>query len=501
VIGVHPSNNSLKASIYPLLSSVAQQLAMFQYGSYGTGYQYGGYGQGARVGMAGVAPGAGYVGGVGGAPGVNYVGGVGGAPGVSYSVGAAPGVSYGVGGAPGVGYSNGGAACCGAPNTGACGTGACGAGVPGAGGCAEPGSAECGCGPGGGCGSGTGCGTGCGTGPPMGTAMSFAGGGNGDYVQETSYRYVGMGAGSHTPTPIFGPRTNCCCLLPLLLLPLLLIPLLYYLLTSSPTVVVTVAPTGPPGTCTIWGDPHVLTFDNKHVDFYSPGEYWLVKSSTMSIQARYLPTPVTHGLAVTKEIAVGGAFMNDDSGKPHILRINARTATYDGTPILTGFPSTWQAPAGGPSVRAQFNDQGGFLQNGRQGKALHVVHVQLPLGVSLQINRWTEAGEGDYINVKITMSHLPDQDGHCGNFNGNPEDDARLEIRKRVGTTGVDPKDLLFHTKTPVQTAGRPDINNCPPEKLQMAHESCKKHEKKFIPSMQCLIDVCFGGKQFAAQG
>ena len=54
---------------------------------------------------------------------------------------------------------------------------------------------------------------------------------------------------------------------------------------------------------------------------------------------------------------------------------------------------------------------------------MHVVHVSLPLGVELQINRWNEAGEGDYINTKITMSKQPMQDGHCGNFNGDPKYD------------------------------------------------------------------------------
>merc|ERR1711972_1162358 len=68
-------------------------------------------------------------------------------------------------------------------------------------------------------------------------------------------------------------------------------------------------------------------------------------------------------------------------------------------------------------------------QKGREGKALHIVHVTLPLGVSLQINRWTEASEGDYINIRLTMPKQPNQDGHCGNFNGN----TRMTIALRSG--------------------------------------------------------------------
>merc|ERR1712087_792523 len=74
-----------------------------------------------------------------------------------------------------------------------------------------------------------------------------------------------------------------------------------------------------------------------------------------------------------------------------------------------------------------------------------------------------EASEGNYINAKITMPAQPGQDGHCGNFNNNVADDDRLQIRARVGTTGVAAGELLFPgPKTPVVVGNRPDINNCP---------------------------------------
>merc|ERR1712190_190992 len=112
-------------------------------------------------------------------------------------------------------------------------------------------------------------------------------------------------------------------------------------------------------------------------------------------------------------------------------------------------------------------------------------------GVNVQINRWMEASEGNYINAKINMPAQQGQDGHCGNFNGNQADDDRLQIRARVGTTGVAAGDILFHTKTPVMQANRPDINDCPAPKLTGAKDLCKKKEHKFIPSMSCLVDVC----------
>merc|ERR1719436_1419359 len=131
---------------------------------------------------------------------------------------------------------------------------------------------------------------------------------------------------------------------------------------------------------------------------------------------------------------------------------------------------------------------------------MKVVHLTLPQGINIQINRWTRASEGNYINAKISMAAIPGQDGHCGNFNGNPVDDARLQIRQRVGTTGVDPSLLLFQHKTPVVEANRPDINNCPADRTAQAKELCKKKEHTAMPSKQCMIDVCFGGPQFAQQ-
>merc|ERR1712194_420041 len=221
--------------------------------------------------------------------------------------------------------------------------------------------------------------------------------------------------------------------------------------------------------------------------------YWIVKSDTVWIQGLYQPTHATSGLSCLKSIAFGGAFM-----KNHKLVIGATPleATWNSQPILMGFPSNFQNTL----VTAAYDANGGAMQDGRQGKQLHVIHLTLPSGVNVQINRWMEAAEGNYINAKITMSAQPGQDGHCGNFNGNQADDDRLQIRARIGTTGVEANLLILPGgKIPVGQSSRPDINNCPRPKLERAKVLCKRKEQKFIPSMACLIDDCFGGDGFAS--
>jgi len=257
----------------------------------------------------------------------------------------------------------------------------------------------------------------------------------------------------------------------------------------------TTVPTGPQ-TCRVYGDPHVITFDGRKVSFYSTGEYWLVKSFPVAIQARYMATPVTNGLSVTKVLAIGG----DILGR-HLLRFSAQYAMWDEEAILTEFPSKWTSTS--PPVSIVYDAEGEYLQEGREGKQLRVVKVTLPMGVSLQINRWNEPGEGDYMNVKIFLSGpLPNQDGQCGNFNGDPADDSRAALKERLGSSSawVADEDLLFKERTPVVKTADPSIDDCPADKMPEAEKLCGKISRNGIPEKECIIDVCCGGEMFAAQ-
>merc|ERR1719476_900831 len=121
--------------------------------------------------------------------------------------GGAAGMSGGYGGAAGMGGGYGGAQ---------------------AGGCAAACGPACGVGPGEDC---VACGVGCGgTGGGNG-ALSYVGYGNGEYMQETTYKYVGCGG----DFDVVRPRRDFTCLISMCCLLSLLIPFLLWLLAGTAT--------------------------------------------------------------------------------------------------------------------------------------------------------------------------------------------------------------------------------------------------------------------------
>merc|ERR1712050_116301 len=243
-------------------------------------------------------------------------------------------------------------------------------------------------------------------------------------------------------------------------------------------------------TCIVYGDPHSESFDGHHNDFYASGEFWIVKSTQFKVQGRFLPTHITRGLSVTKEITIGGSLLQ---GK--VIRISSTSITLDMQPILTTFPSSYKA-AGVFDVT--YNDHGKILQPHRElGKNLKVLHFNFNGGIFMQVNQWTNPDEGHFINVMIEMPHMAGLDGYCGNSNGNEADDDRISIRQRLGSNGTAQGDLIgFKVKTPIATTYKsyPSITACASNLLIQSHKACAKEEGHFIPSMECLARKCANG-------
>jgi hypothetical protein len=317
--------------------------------------------------------------------------------------------------------------------------------------------------------------------------MSFVGGGCGDYVQDTTYRYVGAGAGEFT---VAAPKKSnyACFFIGSSVAVVALVIVLVLVLLPGP-ISTTTLPPSPPEVCLIWGDPHIQTFDNSRADFFGEGIKWIVKSDSVHIQGRYKATPFTNGLAATNSVAVGGPFLNG-----HVLKVGPMEngqITWDNQPILGAF-GTFDAAGLGT---INYNDQGELVDEAQSHLQRHIVHMTLPNNVQVQVMRWA-----NHINLRITMSSVPGQDGHCGNFNGNPGDDTTDQIRARIGL-GVPQGESLFRAYQPAVPGQRKTVDECEAGKRAAATQSCTAAGHTGANLDGCIFDACFAGPQYVNEG
>jgi len=253
---------------------------------------------------------------------------------------------------------------------------------------------------------------------------------------------------------------------------------------------------GPPGDCLLWGDPHVEGFDKAIANFYDQGEFWVVKSAAVSIQARYMATPFTNGLAATHQIAVGGAFLCGH--KIVVGPMENGQITMDDKPILQTFPSSMTDPSCVGGISLSYNGEGKLVDNAQGHLEKHIVHMGLPGGVHLQVMRWA-----NHLNVRVTMSAVAGgQDGSCGNFNGNALDDSTAAIMARIGQRVPGPE-LLFHAAAVVGPGGtHKTIADCAAAKREHATTLCRGSQPAAGGQLleSCVFDVCFGGDQYAGE-
>merc|ERR1719376_307978 len=325
-------------------------------------------------------------------------------------------------------------------------------------------------------------------------AMSFVGWGAGDYITETSYKYVGNGRGDLalvSPARAIWGRVACASISLAVLLILLILLWPHHLITTTTTTPPHWTTTPPPhhGECTFWGDPHIKSFDGSRPSFYGEGEAWVVKTSAISIQARYRGTKYTKGLAATNKVAVGGSFM-----RGHVIIVGTMESgdfTVDGQAVLTTFGSYDIAGVG----KITYNGAGKLVDAAAGVWAKHVVHIELPEGVRLTVFRWN-----NYLDLRITGPAIPGMDGACGNFNGNAADDTTAAIQARVGSR-VGPGELLFSHREEIQFSDsvRQLIASCAPATYTKATQDCQAqlrgpHIHNQLKS--CVLDRCWGSNE-----
>jgi len=332
----------------------------------------------------------------------------------------------------------------------------------------------------------------CGATTAVGESMTRTGVGRGSFNVQDTYTYVGDGRGDHLVES--QPRNRMCLYLLSGVSVLLAIVLVVCLFPTTPSSTAKLN-LSQSRDCTLWGDPHVKSFDGAFPEFLEEGEQWIVKSDDISIQARYLATPFTNGPAATHQIAIGGQFM--DWAVLSVGPMDNGQITCSNLPILTQFPS--EATCGGATVSY---DSQGELVDGAQAKLdRHIVHFSFPArGLHLEIFRWA-----NHINVRVTLKVTPGMsvDGSCGNANNDQADDTKEAIVARIGAR-IPVDELLF--RQPAEVSGTPPqqktIADCELHEREHAMSLCRAKEPNAAGVLldACVFDVCFAGDQYAAQ-
>jgi len=172
--------------------------------------------------------------------------------------------------------------------------------------------------------------------------------------------------------------------------------------------------------------------------------------------------------------------------------------SFDGQPILTRFPSTFNLPNG--LGRMAYSSQGSVVDPATHIWERRVVSVELMEGVQMDIFRWK-----NYLDFRLIMPAQPDQDGACGNFDGDPANDSNEAIFNRIGV-GVEAGELLFNHRAPVDLTIVEEklLGLCPGALYRRGEGKCQESYTNLglTPTIaqlrSCILDICYGPNQHA---
>jgi len=162
--------------------------------------------------------------------------------------------------------------------------------------------------------------------------------------------------------------------------------------------------------------------------FMGSGDYWLVRSEAISIQARYADRGWIVGLVVGGPFLQGHKFAvgsSDSSGEGW----DGFAMSWDGSEVLTGFPSEFSVDG---LVRIRYGKDRFFQaaaaelhqqrDDWRSRTTLRLVEILLPSGVKITVALGKNVGSWNFrfMDVFITMPfQASGQDGHCGRAAGD----------------------------------------------------------------------------------
>lgn len=327
--------------------------------------------------------------------------------------------------------------------------------------------------------------------------MTYVGTGGGDWISETNYKYVGVGAGDFS---FYKPKAfrwgSVCIFMTLVALFLMWVFTIPSTKTTTGRLFQTARASNASKECLMWGDPHARTFDHEYSSVYGAGEFWIVKNDQVKIQGRYLGTQWTHGLAATNKIAVSGPFI--DNRVITVACLEDGGIEVDGITVLPVVGSTFDLGVGLGDLR--YDDTGDLVDEAQSNLPRRAVHMNFRrYGVEVTVFRWK-----NYLDLRIGMLPMPGTDGTCGNYNGDPADDSTKSVFMRAGAR-VQKQELLFKHRAPVVVTVEMQemmMAKCPETTLVRGEQVCRTQ----LPTDQlttnhlnsCVYDICFGIRQHA---